>query len=276
MTPAEFRAALASDDVLLMGVVNVTPDSFSDGGRYNDVDRAVAHGLQLVAEGADIVDVGGESTRPGAAAIDEATEAARVVPVVRRLAAADIAVSIDTRHAAVAEAALAAGACLLNDVSGLRDPAMRAAAARHGVPAVIMHMPVPDPATMQQHTDYDDVVADVCAFLAGQAHLAKQDGVDQILLDPGIGFGKTTEQNLELLRRTGELVALGYPVLIGASRKRFIGQLANVERPDERMPGTLAVHLDALRRGARLVRVHDVAAHRQAITMWQHLRDESQ
>jgi dihydropteroate synthase len=271
MNPDQFLAALDGDDVLLMGVVNVTPDSFSDGGLYYELDTAVAHGLRLAEEGADIVDVGGESTRPGAAPVGVDEELRRVVHVVRDLTAAGVAVSIDTRHPEVAEAALAAGACLLNDVSGLRDPAMRAAAARHGVPAVAMHMPVADPAVMQQHTDYVDVVDEVVEFLHAHAALALAEGVPSVILDPGIGFGKTLEQNVQLIRRLDELVALGHPVMVGASRKRFIGVLAGVERPEDRAPGTIAVHLACVNRGARLVRAHDVAAHRQALTMWRHI-----
>ena len=276
MSPAEFRRALTGEAVLLMGIVNVTPDSFSDGGRFLDHDRAVAHGLALAAEGADIVDVGGESTRPGAEPIDEAEEERRVIPVVRRLAAAGLAVSIDTRHHAVADAAVTAGACVVNDVSGLRDPAMREVAAARSVPAVVMHMPVADPAVMQQHTGYADVVGDVCAFLAAHAALALDAGVPQVMIDPGIGFGKTTAQNIELVRQLHVLVDLGHPVMIGASRKRFIGELGGVERADERMPGTLAVHLAAVSRGARLVRAHDVAAHHQALALWRHLNPETE
>ena len=275
MNPDQFRAALNGDetahDVLLMGVVNVTPDSFSDGGRYYHLDDAVAHGMRLAAEGADIVDVGGESTRPGAEPVPAEEELRRVVPVVRDLCSAGVAVSIDTRHAAVAEAAVAAGACLVNDVSGLRDPAMRAVAARHHVPAVAMHMPVDDPAVMQAHTDYVDVVHDVVAFLRDHAALALREGVPLVIVDPGIGFGKTIEQNLELVRRLDELVVLGHPVLIGASRKKFIGVLTGVEQPELRVAGTLVVHLAAVQRGARIIRAHDVAAHRQALTMWRHL-----
>lgn len=271
MTPDRFLAALAGDDVLVMGIVNVTPDSFSDGGRYYEIDAAVAHGLRLAAEGADIIDVGGESTRPGAQPVAEDDEMQRVVPVVRDLCAAGLAVSIDTRHAAVAEAALAAGACVVNDVSGLRDPAMRAAAARHGVPAVAMHMPVPDPAVMQEHTDYGDVVTDVVAFLGQQVALARADGVPQVVVDPGLGFGKTVEQNVSLVRNLDQLVALGHPVLVGASRKRFVGVLSGVEQPADRMAGTIAVHLAAVERGARLVRVHDVAEHRQALAVWRQM-----
>lgn len=272
MNPDQFLAALTgSNEVLLMGVVNVTPDSFSDGGRYLELDIAVAHALRLVQEGADIVDIGGESTRPGALPVGLEEELRRVVPVVRDLAAAGVAVSIDTRHALVAAAAVAAGACLVNDVSGLRDPDMRAVAARHGVPAVAMHMPVDDPETMQHHTDYVDVVDDVVAFLREHAALALAEGVPTVIIDPGIGFGKTVEQNLALVRRLNELVALGHPVLVGASRKRFIGVLTGVEQPEDRVAGTLAVHLAAAQQGVRLIRAHDVAAHRQALTMWRHV-----
>jgi len=276
MNPDQFRAALAGDDVLLndvllMGVVNVTPDSFSDGGRYYHLDAAVAHGMRLVAEGADIVDVGGESTRPGAVPVPAEEELRRVVPVVRDLRSAGIAVSIDTRHAEVADAAVAAGACVVNDVSGLRNSAMRAVAARYDVPAVAMHMPVDDPAVMQQHTDYVDVVHDVVTFLRDHAALALAEGVPLVIVDPGIGFGKTVEQNVALVRRLDELVELGHPVLLGASRKRFIGVLTGVEDPEQRVAGTLAVHLAGVQRGARILRAHDVAAHRQALAMWKAL-----
>ncbi|MGB8861468.1 MAG: dihydropteroate synthase [Ilumatobacteraceae bacterium] len=271
MNPDQFLAALAGDDVLLMGVINVTPDSFSDGGLYLDVDSAVAHGLRMVAEGADILDVGGESTRPGAAPVPAEEELRRVLPVVRELSGAGVAVSIDTRHAAVAEAAVAAGACVVNDVSGLRDPAMRAVAARTGVPAVAMHMPIDDPTLMMQHTDYVDVVAEVVAFLRDHAALALAEGVATVILDPGIGFGKTVEQNIALVRRLDELVALGHPVLVGASRKRFIGVLAGVERAEDRVAGSVAVHLACVQRGARIIRAHDIAAHRQALAMWRHV-----
>jgi len=271
VNPDQFRTALAGDAVLLMGVVNVTPDSFSDGGLFYELDAAVAHGLQLAREGADIVDVGGESTRPGAAPVPPEEELRRVLPVVRDLTSAGIAVSIDTRHAFVAEAAVTAGACVVNDVSGLRDPAMRAVAARHAVPAVAMHMPVDDPATMQQHTDYADVVAEVVSFLRDHAALALAEGVPTVIVDPGIGFGKTAEQNVQLVRHLDELVALGHPVLVGASRKRFIGVLGGAERPEDRVPGTLAVHLAGVQRGARIIRAHDIAAHRQALAMWRHV-----
>ena len=271
MNPDQFLTALAGSDVLLMGVLNVTPDSFSDGGRYYELSDAVDYGLRLISEGADIVDVGGESTRPGAEPVPAEEELRRVLPVVRDLVAAGVAVSIDTRHADVADAAVGAGAVLVNDVSGLRDPSMRAVAARHRVPAVAMHMSVPDPALMQQFTDYGDVVTEVVAFLLAQAELALAEGVPMVVLDPGIGFGKTVPQNVELIRRLDEVVALGHPVLIGASRKRFIGVLTDTEQADDRLGGSLAAHLAAVDRGARLVRAHDVLAHRQALTMWRHL-----
>jgi dihydropteroate synthase len=166
---------------------------------------------------------------------------------------------------------VAAGACLVNDVSGLRDPEMRAVAARHRVPAVAMHMPIDDPMLMQQHTDYADVVDEVVGFLRDHAALARAEGVPTVIVDPGIGFGKTVEQNIQLVRRLDELVALGHPVVVGASRKRFIGVLTGVELPEDRDAGTLAVHLASVQRGARLIRAHDVAAHRQALTMWRHI-----
>lgn len=267
----DLLALLRGHEVLLMGVLNVTPDSFSDGGRFLELDRAVAHGRRMVTEGAHLVDVGGESTRPGAAAVDVDEELRRVVPVVRALADDGVAVSIDTRRAEVADAAIAAGAVLVNDVTGLRDRAMRAVVAAAEVPAVLMHMSVPDPAVMQQHTDYADVVRDVVAFLAAQAALALDEGVPAVVLDPGIGFGKTVEQNLTLLSHLDRLAALGHPVLVGASRKRFIGALTGADDPAERLGGTIAAHLVAVERGARILRVHDVAAHRQALQLWRAL-----
>ena len=250
---------MSFERVRLMGIVNVTPDSFSDGGRFLAVDDAVEHVARLVAEGADIVDIGGESTRPGAQPVNVDDELSRVLPVIERVAGLGVPISVDTRHAAVAEAAIDVGAVMINDISGLRDRAMRAVAVCHQVPVVVMHMPIDDPATMQLHTDYIDVVGE----------RALTDGVPQVIIDPGIGFGKTTEQSLELVRRLDELVELGYPVLVGASRKGFIGQLTSVDDPADRLAGTLAVHLAAVARGASLLRVHDVAAHRQALDVWE-------
>jgi dihydropteroate synthase len=260
--------SLSLERVLLMGIVNVTPDSFSDGGRFLAVNDAVEHVARLVAEGADIVDIGGESTRPGAQPVSIDDELNRILPVVERASGLGVPISVDTRHAAVAEAAIDAGAVMINDISGLRDRAMRAVAVCHQVPVVVMHMPHDDPATMQLHTDYVDVVDAVRTFLRHQTARALTDGVPQIVVDPGIGFGKTTAQSLELVRRLDEIVALGHPVLVGASRKGFIGQLTSIDDPADRLAGTLAVHLAAVRRGASLLRVHDVAAHRQALDMW--------
>ena len=260
--------SLSFERVLLMGIVNVTPDSFSDGGRFLAVNDAVDHVARLAAEGADIVDIGGESTRPGAHPVSVDDELNRILPVVERASGLGVPISVDTRHAAVAEAAIDAGAVMINDVSGLRDRAMRAVAVCHQVPVVLMHMPTDDPATMQLHTDYVDVVDDVRTFLLQQTARALTDGVPQVIVDPGIGFGKTTAQSLELVRRLDEIVALGHPVLVGASRKGFIGQLTSIDDPADRLAGTLAVHLAAVRRGASMLRVHDVAAHRQALDMW--------
>jgi dihydropteroate synthase len=243
-----------------MGVVNVTPDSFSDGGLYLDVDAAVAHGEELVADGAALVDVGGESTRPGAEPVDEAAELGRVVPVIERLAAGGATVSVDTRKAAVAGAALEAGARIVNDVSAFRhDPGMAALVAGAGAGCCLMHMLGDDPRTMQSDPRYDDVVSDVKAFLEERLAFAVGEGVreERVWLDPGIGFGKTIDHNLELLRRLDEIVALGRPVVVGTSRKSFLGRLTG--RPErERDPATIAANVMAFERGASIFRVHEV------------------
>jgi dihydropteroate synthase len=266
----------------LMGIVNVTPDSFSDGGRYLDAGVAIAHGEQLAAEGADILDVGGESTRPGAEPVSEAQELARVLPVIEGLAAAAARmpsgpqISIDTSKAPVAEAALEAGASLVNDVTALRgDPRMLGVIAASGADCCLMHM-LGEPRTMQGAPRYDDVVADVKAFLRERLELALARGVarERIMLDPGIGFGKTEAHNLELLRRLDELVELGVPILVGTSRKAFLGSIlaraAGVERapaPAERLAGTLVTNALAYERGASVFRVHEVAAVRDALAV---------
>jgi dihydropteroate synthase len=246
----------------VMGIVNVTPDSFSDGGLFLDPDAAVAHGRQLVAEGAAILDVGGESTRPGAAPVGAEQELERVLPVVERLAGAgDARVSIDTTKLGVAQAALAAGATVVNDVSAFRfAPELAGLVADAGVDCCLMHM-LGEPRTMQADPRYDDVVADVAAFLERRLAFAVGEGVaeERIWLDPGIGFGKTVEHNLELLRRLDEIVALGRPVVVGTSRKSFLGALAGGRTEDERLPGTIATNVLALERGATVFRVHDVA-----------------
>ncbi len=264
-------ASMFSLDVDLpavMGIVNVTPDSFSDGGRYADVAAAVDHARLLFAQGAKIVDIGGESTRPGSVPLSYQAELDRVAPVVERVAAEGIPVSIDTRHPAVAAAAISAGAVVINDVSGLRDPEMVAVAARAQVPVVIMHAPHADMALTHAHRQYDEVVATVAGFLVGQAERALNAGVPQVAIDPGIGFGKQLGHNLELIDHLERLVALGYPVLVGASRKRMIGELAHVAVAAERDAGSLAVHLAAVSRGAKWVRVHAVAEHVQALAVW--------
>ncbi|MCU1502473.1 MAG: dihydropteroate synthase [Ilumatobacteraceae bacterium] len=264
---------LRLDPPIVMGVVNVTPDSFSDGGRFRDPDLAVAHGLSLAAQGAAIVDVGGESTRPGAEPVGVEEELRRVLRVIDGLVARHIVVSVDTRHAPVAQRALDHGASIINDISGLRDPAMRSLAARAGVPVVIMHMPNDDPATMQQFARYGDVVADVVGALRRQIATAQAAGVEQIIVDPGIGFGKTTAHNLALIRRLDEIAALGRPVMVGVSRKRFIGQITGDDEPSGRLAGTLAANLAAVARGAHIIRVHEVAPHVHALRMWRALNE---
>jgi dihydropteroate synthase len=263
---------ISLDVPIVMGIVNVTPDSFSDGGRFLNAERAIAHGAELAAEGAAIVDVGGESTRPNAAPVGFDEELRRVIPVVSGLVDRGLVVSVDTRHTVVARAALEHGASIVNDVSGLRDPTMRAVVAKFGVPVVVMHMPVDDPQTMQRHATYTDVVAEVGEFLQRQIDVARADGIEQIVVDPGIGFGKTTAHNLELIARLDAIVGLGCPVLVGASRKRFVGEITGVDNPEQRLAGTLAAHLAALDHGAKILRVHDVREHVEAIRMWHALR----
>jgi dihydropteroate synthase len=255
-----------------MGIVNVTPDSFSDGGRLGDAGAAIAHGLQLAGEGATIVDVGGESTRPGSEPVAVELELARIEPVVAGLAAADWSgcsppqISIDTRKASVARAALTAGATLVNDVSALRDGEMAGVVADGGADCCLTHMRG-EPGTMQDDPRYGDVVDDVKAFLEERLAFAVSEGVDErrVLLDPGIGFGKTDEHNLELLRRLDEIAAIGRPVVIGTSRKGFLGRVGRTPPGADRIAATLATNVLALERGASVFRVHDVAAAREAL-----------
>ena len=255
---------------LVMGVVNVTPDSFSDGGRYVDRDAAVAHGLALAEEGADLLDVGGESTRPGATGVDQATELARVLPVVERLAAAtEVPLSIDTRKAAVARAALGAGARMVNDVSaGRDDPEVLAAAAEAKAALVLMHMRG-TPATMQDDPRYDDVVGEVEAFLAERCAAAEAAGVapDALVVDPGVGFGKRDPHNYALLAALPRLTRLGRPLMVGTSRKGFIGRALGGLGVDQREEGTAATVTWAVERGARIVRVHQVRAMVRVVRM---------
>lgn len=264
------RHVLSLERTLVMGIVNVTPDSFSDGGDHATAEAAVEHGLRLAAEGADVLDVGGESTRPGSDEVPPEVEAARVLPVIERLASeAGVPISVDTRHAEVARAALEAGASIVNDVSGFRDPAMVEVAAASDAGLVVMHM-LGEPKTMQADPRYDDVVAEVAAFLAERVAALRAAGVDaaRICIDPGIGFGKTLEHNLALLRALPQLGDLGCPVLVGASRKRMIGDITGEPEPKRRLGGSVAVAVWAAVHGARIVRVHDVRETRQALAVW--------
>lgn len=253
---------------VVMGILNVTPDSFSDGGSYVDSDAALEAGLSMLAAGAGIIDVGGESTRPGAEPVTVTEEAKRVVAVVRALAERGACVSVDTRHAEVAAQCLAAGAAIINDVTGFSDPEMVGIAAEAEAGLVVMHMRG-EPRTMQADPVYGDVVAEVACYLAQQADTLRQVGIgtDRIALDPGIGFGKTVAHNLALLARLADLVDLGYPVLVGASRKRFIGEITGVAEPRDRVAGSIAAALAAVARGAAVVRVHDVAETVQALAV---------
>ncbi len=261
---------LKLDRPRVMGIVNVTPDSFSDGGHHFDVDSAVAHGLRLAEEGADILDVGGESTRPGAEEVPVEEELRRVVPVIERLAReTGLPVSVDTSKPEVMRAAVAAGAGMINDVHALRREGALDAAAELGVPVVLMHM-LGEPRTMQDDPRYDDVVGEVHRFLAERIFAAEMAGIPRrrIVVDPGFGFGKTTGHNLALLAQLDRFVELGVPVLAGLSRKRTIGELTGRADPLQRVHGSVAAHLIAVQRGARLVRVHDVAATVDALKVW--------
>ncbi len=253
---------------LVMGVVNVTPDSFSDGGRHAGAEAAIARARRLVEEGADLLDVGGESTRPGAAPVAPDEELARVAPVLEALRDCGVPLSVDTRHPPTMRAALALGADMINDIDALRAPGAIDAVRDSGCAVCVMHMQG-EPATMQQAPDYEDVVAEVCGFLAGRVAALAAEGIarERIVVDPGIGFGKTLRHNLLLLEALDRLAAAGQPVLVGVSRKSMIGQLTG--RPtDARLAGGLAAMLSAAARGAAIVRVHDVAESRDALRVW--------
>jgi dihydropteroate synthase len=270
IAPRPDWAGLALSHPHVMGVVNVTPDSFSDGGAYLDEAAAVAHGLALAAAGAAIVDVGGESTRPGALAVDEAEERRRVLPVVKALSAAGCLVSIDSRRAGVMAAAIDAGARILNDVGALEGPGCLELAARAGLPVVLMHKRG-EPRTMQQAARYDHVLLDVFDYLAARIETCVAAGIPaaRLAIDPGLGFAKTADHNLTILGHLGLLHGLGCPLLIGASRKSFIGRLAGGAAAPDRLGGSLAASLHAIARGAQLVRVHDVHETVQALAIWQ-------
>lgn len=250
---------MALDRTRIMGVLNVTPDSFSDGGRFFDPEAALVHGLAMADQGADLLDVGGESTRPGSDPVSDEEEWRRIAPVIRGLASkVDVPLSVDTMKPVVASQAIKAGASIVNDVSGLQDPAMVRLVAANQVGVVAMHM-LGDPKTMQQHPRYSDVVGEVRAFLAERVKVLETAGVasDAIAIDPGLGFGKRLEHNLTLLRGLDRLVELGHPVVVGVSRKSFIEKLAGGE-PGERLSGSLAAATLAVSKGAHVIRAHDV------------------
>jgi len=256
---------------LIMGVVNVTPDSFSDGGQLATVGAAVAHGLRLVAEGADLLDVGGESTRPGAEPVTVDEELHRVLPVIAALVAqTSVPLSVDTSKPAVMRAAVAAGAGMINDVLALRGEGALDAAAELGVPVCLMHMQG-EPRSMQDAPDYADVVSEVHRFLADRVLACQFAGIEQrrLLVDPGFGFGKTLEHNLALLRGLGRFASLGVPLVAGLSRKGMLGRITGRELPQERVHASVAAALIAVQNGAAIVRVHDVAATRDALAVWQ-------
>jgi dihydropteroate synthase len=253
----------------IMGILNVTPDSFADGGEWFAFDEAVEHARTLVAEGADILDIGGESTRPGAGPVAVDEELRRVIPVVGALHDGGAQLSVDTMKLAVAQAAVQAGATYVNDVTAFRhDPELAGFVADRGCDCCLMHM-LGEPRTMQDNPRYDDVVDDVRAFLEERAEFAVREGVreERIMVDPGIGFGKNLGHNLELLRRLGEIVTIGFPVVIGTSRKSFLGRLTGREDPHERVAATLATTVLAFERGATVFRVHDVAPTRDALAV---------
>ena len=263
------------DQPQVMGIVNTTPDSFSDGGAYPDAASAAEAGAVMASQGAALIDVGGESTRPGASEVWEGDEIERVLPVVQQLSAGGNAVSIDTRKSGVMSAAIGAGATLVNDVSALTwDPQSAGIVAAAGVPVVLMHHRG-DPATMQQAPQYDDVLVEVFEWLEERIAAAEAAGIarEKILVDPGIGFGKSVAHNLELINGLALFHGLGCPIVLGASRKRMIGALAGEAPADQRLPGSLALAIKAVEQGAQIVRVHDVPETVQALKVWRGLRD---
>lgn len=272
-TPRTAIAGLTWDAPVIMGILNVTPDSFSDGGQFADHATAVRHAADMVAAGAHIIDIGGESTRPGAETVASEAEKERTAPVISALRASGMTtpISIDTRKSTVAKAALDAGATLVNDVSGFTfDPDLAPLCAARDVPVCVMHAQG-DPESMQKNPTYDDVVLDVFDFLQGRINALVAAGIPRgrIIADPGIGFGKTLEHNLKILQRISLFHGLGVPILLGASRKRFIGTLSETTEANDRMPGSVAVALAALYQGVQIVRVHDVGETRQAVALWQ-------
>ena len=274
MTPLRLgRHTLDLSRPRVMGILNVTPDSFSDGGRFLDRERALDHARRMVADGADIIDVGGESTRPGAVDVEEADELARVLPLVATLAAEDVLVSIDTMKPRVMREAVFAGAVMINDVRALREPGALDAATATGAAVCLMHMRA-SPRTMQNDTHYDDVVEEVCHFLVDRAHACEAAGIarDRIAIDPGFGFAKDVDDNLALARSLDVLAATGYPVVAGWSRKSTLGRLTG-RRAEERLAASIAAMLAAVSRGAGIVRVHDVRETVDALVVWHAMND---
>ena len=248
-----------------MGVLNVTPDSFSDGGRFLRAEDAVRQGVRMAEEGADIIDVGGESSRPGSDPVSEQEELDRVAPVVEQLTGSvDVRISIDTWKPSVAHQCLRLGASMVNDITGLEDPAMIRAAVEHGAATVVMHMRG-RPKTMQRDVAYEDVVGEVRSFLEQRAGRAREAGIEEVIVDPGIGFGKTGAHNFQLLSRLDEIASLGLPMLVGPSRKSFLGSLPSKLPPEQRLEGTLAAVVISVMKGASIVRVHDVREARRAL-----------
>ena len=264
------RRELRFDRPLVMGILNLTPDSFSDGGKYLDQGKAVAHAKFMVANGADIIDIGAESTRPGSDEIGPDVELERLLPVLRELASEiKVPISIDTRHAEVADQALSCGAAIINDITGLRDERMLKVVADRQAPVIAMHMKG-EPKTMQQDVRYEDLLGDIFTELSHVLKRAEAAGVakERIILDPGLGFGKDAEQNLEILRRLRELRCLGRPLLVGASRKRFIGTVTGGSPPEDRLEGSIAAAVIAAQNGADILRVHDVPETVKALKIW--------
>jgi dihydropteroate synthase len=259
----------------LMGILNVTPDSFSDGGQFINIDQAVAHGLRLVEEGADFIDVGGESTRPGADTVSVEEELRRVVPVIETLAkSTHIPISIDTYKSVIAEAALQAGAVMVNDISAMTfDDAMASVTVKHRASIVLMHIKG-TPKTMQENPVYKNVTAEVQQFLAERISVAKEAGIDQMIIDPGIGFGKKFEHNIQLLRELKSFISIGYPLLVGPSRKSFLGTILHVP-PKDRIEGTSAAVTCSILNGANIIRVHDVKEMKRVALVSDALRSEN-
>ena len=258
--------------VRIMGVLNATPDSFSDGGEFFDLEAALEQIAQMTEEGADVIDIGGESTRPGSQGVDEAEEIRRVIPILERMNLdKGPLVSVDTSKAGVARAALEAGVHMINDVTGLRDPGMRAVIAGYGAAAVAMHMKG-EPRTMQANPEYEDLMGELSGYLRESARQAEGDGIRSVLVDPGVGFGKSWDHNLEILRRMGELRELGHPLVVGVSRKSFIGAITGVEAAGERLIGSKVAEAFAVVGGADVIRTHDVGAAVEAARMGEAVR----